>query len=377
MEKENKYRYWLATIEGLGTKRYDTLIKKFGSEEEIYKAKKEELMEVKGIGEKLSTIIIKDKEERNLEKEISYIEEKNIKVYFKDKEGYPQRLSGLENMPKILFVRGELPKEKIPSVAIVGARMCSPYGKTMANQCGRIFAHYGINVISGMAMGIDGSAHLGALNKGGKSFGILGCGVDVCYPRENFNLYRKMCTGQGGIISSFLPKSQPKACNFPIRNAYISGLCDLLIVVEAKKKSGSLITAEFAIAQGKDIYAFPGRITDNLSGGCNKLIEDGAGIITGEEDIEELAKHLLELKKIKLGGDISSLIKLTDKKALNEVKLEKKELLVYSCLSLQPKYLEEIFREVDLRNSEIISILMDLIIEGLVWEPVKNYYACY
>lgn len=226
----------------------------------------------------------------DLEKEQDYLVNNNISLCVFWDEDYPQTLFDIPDYPFCLFYKGSLPLPEIPSVAIIGSRSCSEYGIHMAKELGKAIANYGINVISGMARGIDGVSQRAALNAGGSSYGILGSGVDICYPKENQPLYDELIKN-GGVISEYYPKTQPLSINFPQRNRIISGLSDALVVVEARKKSGTSITVTMALEQGKDIYAVPGRLTDNLSLGCNNLIKDGAGIIL---DPDEFAKSFLE-----------------------------------------------------------------------------------
>lgn len=198
-----------------------------------------------------------------------------IEIIEKRQKQYPRRLKDLPGMPERLYVSGELPRDELPSLAIVGARNCSAYGKNMAYEYARVLQKAGVQIISGMARGVDGAAHAGALADGGKSYAVLGCGVDICYPSSNRTIYEKMKL-QGGIISEYEPGSDPLAWHFPMRNRLISGLADGVLVIEAKKKSGSLITADQALEQGKAVFALPGRVGDLLSEGCNRLIYQGA-----------------------------------------------------------------------------------------------------
>lgn len=192
---------------------------------------------------------------------------KDIQYIRREDEGYPEKLLFHKGMPKGLYVLGRLPDGKRPCVAIVGARRSSPYGNETARYFGAELAAAGVQIISGMAWGIDGQAHAGALEAGGDSFAILGSGVDVCYPAGHRRLYEQM-KRTGGILSEQPPGMPPCSGHFPARNRIISALSDLVLVVEAREKSGSLITADFALEQGKDIYAVPGRLTDELSQGC-------------------------------------------------------------------------------------------------------------
>ena len=205
-----------------------------------------------------------------------------------DKE-YPQKLLQYSSMPAALYVKGQLPSQERPSVAVIGARMCSPYGRIQAFRYAKFLSAAGVQIISGMALGIDSEGHKGALEGKMPTFAVLGSGVDVCYPRSNRKLYERILWESGGILSECPPGSPPMQWCFPARNRIISALSDAVLIVEAKENSGSLITAGFALEQGKMVFAIPGAVTDALSTGCHKLIYDGAGIAyTPEIILEEL-----------------------------------------------------------------------------------------
>lgn len=182
-----------------------------------------------------------------------------MKVIKRGDGEYPERLQNIAQPPDPLYVAGEVPKDGKPSIAIVGARNSSPYGENMAYEYARFLARAGVQIISGMARGIDSAAHAGALAGGGKTFAVLGCGVDICYPASGRKLYQSM-EQKGGLLSEFEPGAPPLAFHFPMRNRLISGLADGILVVEAKEKSGSLITVDHALEQGKTVFALPGRV---------------------------------------------------------------------------------------------------------------------
>ena len=286
--------------------------------------------------------------------------DKEVVCYHKLHREYPRRLLHYGDMPPRLFVRGVLPREDRATVAIVGARMCSYYGQVQAFEFAKALSQAGVQIISGMARGIDGHAHRGALAGGTPTFAVLGCGVDVCYPRSNYDLYKKI-PEQGGLLSEFPLGYEPLPRNFPLRNRIISGLADLVLVIEAKKKSGSLITADCALEQGKTVYALPGRVSDGLSYGCNRLIEQGAGIACSVES-------LLEELGISPGKSDKLLIKA-------QIRLESQKNMVYSCLDLQPQNLNQLLEKIPLSPEEVMGILLELQLEELIVEPMKNYYA--
>lgn len=276
---------------------------------------------------------------------------------------YPARLREIPHAPCGLFVKGRLPqfekgKKKVQAAAIVGARWASHVGLSLAKETAGALALEGIPVISGMASGIDGAAQEAALLAGGASYAVLGCGPDLCYPRHNRGLYQMLETG-GGLISEYPPGTPPIAWHFPCRNRIISGLSDAVLVVEARLKSGSLITADYALEQGKDVYAVPGRIEDPLSQGCNRLISQGAGIFCS------LSGFLTELGIT--NRNYENLRK-------NELTLEKTESMVYSCVDFRGKSLEVIGIETGLPREEVLTALLSLELMDLIEEKSRYYY---
>lgn len=204
-------------------------------------------------------------------------------IKFEDSE-YPQQMLPLKGAPKRLFAIGDVSLLNKRAIGVVGSRKCSEYGKQTAMKVGKVAAQNGIVVVSGMASGIDSFAHIGSLKAGGKTIAVLGCGVDVCYPAENKKIYEQI-TQTGLVISEEEPGTEPMPYMFPARNRIISGLSEAVVVVEANTKSGSLITAELAAQQGRDVFAVPGNITSQYSLGTNKLIMDGARPIAVVDDI--------------------------------------------------------------------------------------------
>ncbi len=256
-------------------------------------------------------------------------------------------------------MKGKLPEEDRPGVAIVGARKCTPYGQELALDYGRFLAEHGIQVISGMARGIDGAGQRGALGGGGTTFGVLGCGVDICYPREHIGLYMDI-QQRGGILSEHRPGRPPLPMYFPMRNRIISGLSDLVLVMEARERSGSLITADQALEQGKDVYALPGPVTSPFSQGCHRLIRQGAGILISPEDL---------LAELGMAPEESR--QKTDK---IEKTLENDENVVYSCLGFFPKGISQLIEETGLCASVLLQRLISLELKGCIREVSKNHY---
>lgn len=284
-----------------------------------------------------------------------------IVYYEKGSTGYPGRLMPYPDMPGGIYVSGKLPENNRPSAAIVGARACSAYGREQARRYARVLAAAGVQIISGLASGIDAAAHEGALEGNGATFAVLGCGVNICYPRENYPLMRKMLEHGGGVISEFPPGDPPAAWHFPKRNRMISGLADLVLVVEARKKSGSLITADFALEQGKSVYAIPGRVSDLLSEGCNSLIAQGAGIAADPEILlEELGLA---------AGDAGTGYEYP------EEGLTKDERKILEILKSGTRTMDEICEVSGYRIQELAVLLIQLQLKGIVAEEGKNSYV--
>ncbi len=214
-----------------------------------------------------------------------------IDVLFRDDDGYPSALAELPDAPDLLFVRGRLPSA--PAVAVVGTRRCTSYGKGIAGEYGRAIAGAGWSLVSGLARGIDGSAHAGTVAGGGAGVAVLGSGIDVMYPREHAELALALIAGGGGVVSESPPGTPPEAWRFPPRNRIISGMAAVVVVVEATVKGGALITAEAALRHGRQVLAVPGDINRSSSAGCNLLIRDGAFPVHDREDLLETLELLL------------------------------------------------------------------------------------
>ncbi len=273
---------------------------------------------------------------------------------------YPEKLKNIIDQPKELYVKGKLPEEHKKCVAIVGARNCSMYGIKAAETFACELAKEGVVIISGMARGIDAAAHNGALKAKGETVAVLGCGADICYPKSNRHLYEQIAES-GCIISEHPKGTEPKPYFFPLRNRIISGLADVVLIVEARKKSGSLITADTALEQGKDVFAVPGGVFDELSKGCNNLIRQGAGIATSAADILHALGMNCE-KKLKNSSEKNNLLATREK-------------LVYSHLCLLPKTIDEIAQEIELPMGDILGILLELEMAGYVREVAKNHFV--
>ncbi len=360
MTKE-EYWYWFCTIPGFGAAKLQTILAWCGSPKEAFCLSPELLAKFPKVRAKDVTAWQKSISEIDLIcRQYHQLEKQNIQFITKEQAGYPGRLLQMYDAPMGLFYRGSLPLDDVPSVAIIGARGCTSYGRETARVLGKQLAQAGIQIISGMALGIDGAGQRGAIEGGGQTFGVLGSGVDICYPKENFELYCQI-PDHGGLISEYPPGQKGLSQLFPVRNRIIAGLSDCIIVVEARKKSGTLITVDQALDQGKDIFAVPGRIEDPLSVGCNELIRNGAGILTGLEEI--LNFFHMDVPEEGHGN----------KKSIKPLANEEK--IIYSCLSFQEKHIEEILGETGLTVSQAMIALLQLELKNYIYQPQKNYYA--
>lgn len=354
-----KYRYWLSNIKGLSNLKLKMIYDNNIRPEEIYDNPKIIMSKIYGCVEKDIWCIEESKRKWNLDMEWEKFLEKSINFVSIDMPDYPQKLKNIHNAPYSLYYIGKLPNQNRKAVAIVGARGRSGYGSEVARKISGELAKYNIDVISGMAKGIDADGHIGALDVRGDTYAVLGCGVDVCYPASNRYIYNRIIDC-GGVISEYAPGTKPAQYFFPARNRIISGLSDYIVVIEAREKSGSLITADYAMEQGKDVYAVPGRITDSLSGGCNSLIKQGAGVIN---NIDEFIKDILS-------ADDFHCSQIDFRKNI----LEKDELLVYSLLDFRAIGLSELMEKLPMELYEIINIMESLCNKGFAREISPNFY---
>ncbi len=291
---EKKYAYWLCNVPGVGDKTIMRLLGRFGSAQAVYEADEGKCKDL--LSPRQAQSLRTARKAWDLEGEYQKLAKQGISFTSRHCGDYPKRLDDIPDPPYALFWKGALPKDEVLSVAVVGARDCSEYGKYVAQSLGEAFAQSGIQVVSGMARGIDGISQQAALKAGGTSFAVLGCGVDICYPARNRPLYDALLE-QGGILSPYLPGTPPAQSLFPPRNRIVSALADLVIVVEARQKSGTLITVDAALEQGKEVYAVPGRLTDRLSDGCNRLIRQGAGVLLSPQSLIEDLVGLFPYKR--------------------------------------------------------------------------------
>ena len=344
---------------------------------DVYRLSSKELSKL--LTKKRAESIERSRYSWDFEGERKKLEQKGVRFVSRIDPEFPEKLKDIPNAPFAIYVKGDLPDPALPSVAIVGARMCSEYGRYMARQFGRGLALSGVQVISGMARGIDGIAQGAALEAGGKSFGILGCGVDICYPPENKAIYDAMLKN-GGIISEYPPGMEPLANFFPMRNRIISALSDVLLVVEARQKSGTQITVDTALEQGREVLAVPGRVTDRLSDGCNYLISQGAGVATAVEDVLERLRSIGCMNKC--GRDIEERSKKelvctpdNELEVNKELTIEEKILEIIDIIPVSTSYIaEELFKKGErLSMPALMTTLMDMTCCGKIAQNGAYY----
>lgn len=366
LDKQKEIIYWLCRLPSLasvsiGPVTIGRMLQIGGSFSGLYNIEGMEWAKAGILSEKMAERLEQAKEKfSKTTEEYHSLSAKGIKFITILDEAFPNRLRTLPDCPVALSVKGNLPEDEKPSAAIIGSRNATTYGLEAARCFGRELAGEGVQIVSGLAYGIDGAGHRGALEGGGKTYGVLGCGINICYPREHYPLYEQ-AVKSGGVLTEYCLGERPQPRNFPVRNRIISGLSDCVLVVEAREKSGSLITAGLALEQGRDVFAVPGRITDPGSAGCNQLIQSGAFLAASPGDI-------MEYFGIKYGKKLS----LHEK---NEKGLAKREKMLYACLDLQPKHLENIASESGLPLSECMMILLDLELKGFAVHTGGSYYG--
>lgn len=286
------------------------------------------------------------------------INKRGIKVASYNDEVYPKRLRNIEDAPYMLFYFGDMKYlNEIKTISVVGSRKCTNYGIDVAKYISREMAKYNVGVISGMARGIDSAAHKGSLESDGYTCAILGSGIDVVYPRENVVLFKEICK-MGCIVSEFLPGTKPLAYNFPMRNRIVSALGDVIIIVEAGERSGSLITAGTALDQGKDVMAVPGSIFSDQSKGTNKLIVDGATFFNSIDDVLEI----LRIEKI---DDVGK-----EKKREN-TKVERE---ICALLCNNPVHIDDIIRITNIDIQLLYEVLFEMQLRNEIRCLSGNYY---
>lgn len=360
MEDRLYWLGWQLLLPGAGKKIKD-LTDFFGSPKKAWEASKKEISQVTGLGDKGLEELIERKIKINLSEEASKLKAMGITFMTRADSQYPENLQKIYDPPPVIFLRGNLLPEDRLAVAVVGSRRPTQYGLVVAEKIAKDLAAVGITVVSGMARGIDSAAHKGALSGGGRTIAVLGCGPDIVYPRENHKLMKRI-VNQGAIVSEFPPGTLPEPWHFPVRNRIISGLSLGTVVVEAAERSGALITADFALEQGRDVMAVPGNVVNMLSRGPHRLIKQGARLVEGAGDILD-----------EIGMD-----KIFPARGAGEegvMKMSKEEELLYNLLSLDPVSLDQLISRSGLLPQKVMAALMYLEIKGLTKQLPGKFYA--
>ena len=370
---EKAYVHWLYQAAGMGSRGFLRGLEQFGTAQIIYDTARKERLEAKVSARyqdkaRRLQALAKSSEIKGILEEYERILSRGISFVTVKEASYPRKLAQIGDAPYGLYYAGRLPVDEGRSIAVIGARNCTEYGRYMAKEFGTVLAQAGVQIISGMARGIDGIGQRAALYAGGYSLGVLGCGVDVCYPRENREVYEQLLV-KGGVCSEYPPGMEPRAVLFPPRNRIISGLCDGVLVIEAKGRSGTLITVDMALEQGREVYAVPGRATDALSEGCNRLIRQGAQLVMSPEELlEDLQAGLTGYMNQSVIGrqPVLHLSGIRDK--------------VFKILDFQPQSMERLQEAYRKAYGDSIAVpklcyeLLQLYAEGYVGQADGKYY---
>jgi DNA processing protein len=381
-------KYWLALklVDGLGNMGIKNLLQSFGTPEHVFKAPLHLLGTVRGIGLKTAHHIKDFKQWAAINEELEKARELNVAIITCEDHRFPQRLLHIYDCPVLLYVKGDL-RDLNMSVAVVGSRQASAYGKYTTERLCRDLSLSGVTIVSGMARGIDTSAHRGALSVKGRTVAVLGSGLDVIYPPENESLFNEI-SRSGAVVSEYSFTTRPNAPNFPARNRIISGMSLGVVVVEATEKSGSLITARIALEQGREVFAVPGSIDEAGARGTNRLIKEGAKLVENIDDIlSEIGSHNFPDESLALmnafpapPADLSAVpgAALPDeperRRDVRSAVLTEQEELVINNLSSQPRPVDDIIAATGLSASDILSLLLHLELRGLIRQtPGKTY----
>lgn len=352
--------YWVGfnLVKGIGAVRFRALLDTFGDAQTAWQASAEDLRQA-GLSQKIVDNLLQLRNQVSLEQVWERIQLHKVSILTWDDEGYPRRLKEIDQPPPVLYVRGTLEAGDDWAVAVVGTRHVTAYGRQVADEVSGTLARSGVTVVSGMARGVDTVAHQAALNAGGRTIAVLGCGVDVVYPPENRRLAAQIVE-HGGLISDYPLGMAPEGQNFPPRNRIISGISQAVIIVEAGVTSGSLITASFAVEQGRDVFAVPGSILAPQCQGTNRLIRDGAAPLLSPQDVLEA----LNLEMV------------TEHRAARvALPTEPLELQLYQVLGQEPMHVDDIRNKADLPIERVSATLALMELKGTVRQLGGMFYV--
>ena len=365
MNNDLLYQVALTLVPGIGDVHAKSLVSIYGDAASIFKARKSQLEKLEGIGSYRAGSIKAFTDFDSCENEIAFIEKYKITPLFLTSQGYPQRLLNCYDSPSLLYYRGNANLNETRIVSVVGTRNNSEYGRLICEELINGLKQQNILIVSGLAYGIDTLAHKTALKNKLNTVGVLAHGLDMIYPFQNKQLAKQM-TEQGGLLTDFKSNTSPDKQNFPKRNRIVAGICDALVVIESGKKGGSLITAELANSYNKDVFAMPGRTTDNKSEGCNYLVKNNkASLITCTDDLLNI-----------MNWDD----KVTEKKKQRELFIEftqEEKVIVDILYTKESIHIDELYIKSGLSSSAAANALLMLEMQGvLIALPGKMYQLC-
>lgn len=345
-------RYWIGfnIVSGIGPARFKLLLDHFGDLEKAWRASDADL-KAAGLDRRSIDALIATRQTISLDEELEKLQREGARTITWQDADYPPRLRHVHSAPPLLYVKGEILPQDEWAVAVVGTRSSTRYGRQMVEEMASDLARSGITVVSGLARGIDSLAHRAALRAGGRTIAVLGCGIDIIYPPEHGDLARKI-VDRGAIITEYPLGTQPEGGNFPPRNRIISGLSLGTLVIEAGKRSGALISADYALEQGREAFAVPGNANSPKSQGTNRLIQEGAAklVLSVEDILEELNLTLVEQhQEVRMA-----------------VPEDEKEAQILQCISTEPIHVDEIGQRTSLPISDVTSTLAMMELKGMV-----------
>lgn len=362
VREEQLYWIGLNLIPRVGRITCQKLLAHFGDPQKVFRASKQELLEIAGIGKKIAEEITSFPLEEALAREVKKIERYNIHILTLPDPAYPPLLKAIYDPPPVLYYQGSLLEQDQAAVALVGSRNPTTYGKLVAERLAADLAARRITVVSGLARGIDACAHRGVLKAGGRTIAVAGCGLDLVYPAEHRKL-KEQIIQQGAWLSEFPLGTQPERMNFPLRNRIISGLSWGTVVIEAGARSGSLITAEWALEQGREVFAVPGNITSPASRGTHKLLKAGAKLVEGVEDIlEDLAPQALPFAE-------------PASQPSSSASLSSREEQILTLITHEEQHIDAIIEQARLPTQVVSGILMQLELRGIIRQVGGQYYV--
>lgn len=370
---------WLriSLTRGIGRSKFRTLISYFDSPTEIFSKSQKELTSIVGIDESTAKLILEAAVKTDVSQQLELLEKHKVKIITSKDSRYPQNLKYSSFAAPLLFVKGELKKEDKFSISVVGSRQITSYGKLACTRICSELAKMGVTIVSGMAQGIDSEAHSSALKAGGRTIAVLGNGLDFCYPAANKNLMSEIIEN-GAVISEYPMGIKPLKGNFPERNSIIAGMSLGVLVVEASKDSGSLITAACCIEDNRNVYAVPGDINRRNSEGANNLLRQGAVVVTsGYDIIEDMASVLRPLLDEEIKKEENKSEKITHR-VDNNKNLSKDEKSVLEIIRSQPKPFEDIIGILapkEFSIGKLSSLLLSLEIKGEITQLPGGIYS--